>query len=466
MLNKVALFEPKGRIPPHAIDIEETVLGSLLLEKDALTEVVDLLKPETFYHEHHQDIYRAICQLFNRAEPVDIRTVVNQLRKDGKLEKVGGPAYIAQLTNSVASSVHIVTHTHILIEYAIRRALIGISSQVQTDAYDNTIETFSLLDRAEQAFFEISDSNIKKSYADLNTLLRVALKELEERKNRKDGLVGLPTGFTGLDRLLLGLQKSDLIIMAGRPGMGKTSLMLNIASNVAIKFNQPVAFFSLEMSALQVTNRLISAEVEIESEKIKKAKLEPHEWEQLFFKSTALSQAPLYIDDTPALSLFEFRAKCRRLKSKHGIKLVVIDYLQLMTAQLNGKRGFNREQEIATISSGLKAIAKELEIPIIVGSQLSRAVETRGGDKRPVLSDLRESGAIEQDADIVMFLYRPEYYGNTEDESGHSTHGLAEVIISKHRNGPMGKINLKYTAGLTKFTNPDEPEVSGRGFFK
>jgi len=465
MLNEAKRFEVKGKTPPQALDLEESVLGALLLEKEALTEVIDLLKPDSFYHDAHQNIYRAICQLFNETQPVDIRTVVHQLRKDGKLEKVGGSAYIAQLTNSVASSAHILTHAHIIVEYAIRRALISISSKVQTDAYNDSIDTFALLDKAEQAFFEVSDSNVRKSYTDINNLLRVALKNLEERKNKKDGLVGIPTGFSGLDRLLFGLQKSDLIIVAGRPGMGKTSLMLNILCNIAIRYQQPAAFFSLEMSAQQVTNRIMSAEMSLGNDKIKKANLKDYEWEQIFAKSNTISQAPIYIDHTPAISLFEFRAKCRRLKAKHGIKLIAVDYLQLMTAQIGGRRNFNREQEISSISSGLKAVAKELDVPIVVGSQLSRSVETRGGVKRPMLSDLRESGAIEQDADIVMFLYRPEYYGITEDENGHATHGLAELIIAKHRNGALGRVNLKYTSELTKFSNFKEQNPPINGYF-
>lgn len=439
------------KTPPQALDLEEAVLGALLLEKDAIPEVIDLLKPATFYHPAHQDIYQAILTLFSANQPIDMRTVINQLRKDERLEKVGGVAYLIRLTNGVASAAHIVTYAYLLVEYAIRRNLITIASAIQTDAYDNTIETFSLLNQALQSLFEVSETNIKKSYTPIQQLIPQALRELEARRNRKDGLVGIPTGFSSLDSMICGLQKGDLITVAARPGMGKTSFLLSIAANTAIRHHHPVAFFSLEMSSMQVINRLLSAEVGLESEKIKKAHLKDYEWQQLYHRATKLAQAPIYLDDTPAISLFEFRAKARRLKAKHKVELIVIDYLQLMTADLRRRNGGNREQEIAAISGGLKAIAKELDVPIIVASQLSRAVETRGGDKRPQLSDLRESGAIEQDVDIAMFLYRPEYYGFTQDDQGHATQGLAEIIVAKHRNGPTGKVHLGYSAPTTKF---------------
>jgi replicative DNA helicase len=444
--------EKRGKIPPQALDLEESVLGALMLEKDALTTVVDILKPESFYKEAHQEIYRAIIHLFNDAEPIDLRTVVNQLRKNDRLEFVGGSYYITSLTACVGSASNIEFHARAIAEYAIKRSLIAIATEVQKNAYDDTKDIFDLLDQTEQALFEVTDSNIRKNYSDMRTLLGEAFRELEVKRRQKDGLTGIPSGFTSLDRVTSGWQKSELIIVAARPGMGKTAFLLTALRNAAVDHGQAVAIFSLEMSSLQLVNRLISAEAELESEKIKRGNLADHEWEQLTHKTAKLSKAPIYIDDTPALSVFELRAKCRRLKSKHNIQLIAVDYLQLMSGE-SIKGAGNREQEIASISRALKGIAKELDIPVIVGSQLSRAVETRGGDKRPQLSDLRESGSIEQDADMVMFLYRPEYYGMTEDDEGNPTQGLAEVIIAKHRNGSLDSVGLKFTGKYTKFSD-------------
>ena len=443
-----------GKYPPQAIDLEESVLGAIMLEKDALISVIDILKAESFYKDIHQDIYKAIVQLFNAAEPVDMLTVVNQLRKIGKLDFVGGSYYISYLTTRISSAANIEFHARAIIEYAIRRNLIAIATTVQKDAYDATIDVFSLLDRTEQSLFEVSDANVRKNYADIRSLLGEAFDSLSIRRKRKDGLTGIPSGFTGLDRITSGWQKLDLIIVAARPGMGKTAFILAALRNAAIDHNNPVAIFSLEMGAIQLVNRLISAEAEIASEKIKQGKLVDHEWEQLMHKTAQLSHAPIYIDDTPALSIFELRAKCRRLKAKHDIQLIVIDYLQLMSSD-TGKGGGNREQEIAAISRALKSIAKELDVAVIALSQLSRAVETRGGSKRPQLSDLRESGSIEQDADMVLFLYRPEYYGITEDESGNTTQGLTEIIIAKHRNGSLDNVHLQFIGQYTKFLDYD-----------
>lgn len=441
-----------AKMPPQALDMEASVLGALMLEKDALTAVIDLLRPESFYKEAHQEIYRAIVQLFNDAEPVDIRTVVNQLRKNGALAQVGGAYYITALTNQVSSAANIEFHARAIVEYAIKRELIAIATGIQNNAYEDTMDVFTLLDEAEQALFAITDTNIRKSYDGVRSLLGEAFKELESRRAHKDGLTGIPSGFTALDRITSGWQKSDLIIIAARPGMGKTAFILSALRNAAIDHECAVAIFSLEMASMQLVNRLISAEAELESEKIRKGNLADYEWEQLMHKTSQLSRAPMYIDDTPALSVFELRAKCRRLKAKHDVQLIVIDYLQLMSGETLKGAG-NREQEIASISRSLKSIAKELNVPVIALSQLSRAVETRGGSKRPQLSDLRESGSIEQDADMVLFLYRPEYYGMTEDESGHSTQGLAEIIIAKHRNGSLDNALLKFVGKYTKFVD-------------
>ncbi|MFZ9504876.1 MAG: replicative DNA helicase [Cyclobacteriaceae bacterium] len=454
------ISESLGKLPPQAPDLEESILGALMLEKNALTSVVEFLRPEHFYREQHQQIYQAILDLFKSSEPVDMRTVVAQLRKNGTLEVVGGAFYIAELTSRVSSAANIEYHARIIIELAIKRELIQISSRIQQEAYEDTNDVFELLDKTEQSIFKISDSNLRKNYDSMHSLMHKAIKELQEKKNHKDGLTGVPTGFSRLDRITSGWQKADLVIIAARPGMGKTAFVVSAMRNAAVDFKHPVAIFSLEMSSVQLVNRLISAEAELESEKLKKGNLEQFEWAQLIHKTDRLSSAPIFIDDTPALSILELRAKCRRLKAEHNISLIIIDYLQLM----KGEPGGNREQEIASISRALKGIAKELDVPVIALSQLSRGVETRGGDKRPQLSDLRESGSIEQDADIVMFLYRPEYYKITVDEDNNPTQGMAEVIVAKHRNGSLDTVKLKFIGKYTKFGDYEIPSSDANPF--
>nr|WP_246164367.1 replicative DNA helicase [Xanthovirga aplysinae] len=458
-----ALVGQQGKLPPQALDLEEAVLGAVMLEKDALTKVVDILKPASFYKEAHQKIYNAVVSLFNNSEPVDLLTVTSQLRKDGELEFVGGALYLAELTTKVSSAANIEFHARIISEMSIKRELIRISSEIQQEAFEDTTDVFILLDKTEQALFDVSESNIRKNYADMRSIMSEAFTEIESRRNQKDGLTGVPSGFTALDRVTSGWQKSDLVIIAARPAMGKTAFVLSALRNAAVEFGKPVAIFSLEMSAVQLVNRLISSEAELESEKIKKGNLAEFEWEQLVHKTARLNDAPIFIDDTPALSILELRAKCRRLKAQHDIQLIIIDYLQLMSgdSSKSGGGAGNREQEIASISRALKQIAKELEVPVIALSQLSRAVETRGGDKRPQLSDLRESGSIEQDADMVMFLYRPEYYGITEDENGQATQGVGEVIIAKHRNGALDTISLKFIGKYTRFSDLDTAHGMG-----
>ena len=447
------ISESLGKLPPQARDLEEAVLGALMLEKNALNAVVEFLKPEHFYADAHREIYQAIIDLFKASEPVDMRTVVNQLRKNAKLELVGGAYVIAELTAKVSSAANIEYHARVIIEMAIKRDLIQIASQIHHDAYEDTTDVFELLDKTEQSVFEISDSNLRKNYDNMRNLMARAIQELQVLKDHKDGLTGVPSGFTALDRITSGWQKSDLVIIAARPGMGKTAFVVSALRNAAVDFKIPVAIFSLEMASVQLVNRMISAEAELEGEKIKKGNLADHEWAQLVHKTSRLSSAPIFIDDTPALSILELRAKCRRLKAEHNVQLIVIDYLQLM----RGEQGGNREQEIASISRALKGIAKELNVPVLALSQLSRGVETRGGDKRPQLSDLRESGSIEQDADIVMFLYRPEYYKITVDEDGMPTQGMGEVIVAKHRNGSTGTAKLKFVGKFTKFADFDAP---------
>ncbi|MEP2935029.1 MAG: replicative DNA helicase [Gilvibacter sp.] len=443
----------KGKLPPQATELEEVVLGAMMIDKKGVDEVIDILHPEVFYKESHQAIFEAIFKLFENSQPVDLLTVSAQLKTDGKLELVGGEFYLIQLTQKVSSSAHIEYHARIILQKYIQRSLIKISSEIIEESYDESTDVFDLLDNAESKLYEITQGNIKRSSETAQNLVIQAKKKIEEIAN-KEGLSGVPSGFNKLDKLTSGWQQSDLIIIAARPGMGKTALTLSMARNMAVEHQIPVAFFSCEMSSVQLITRLISSETGLSSEKLRTGNLEQHEWEQLNVKVKDLEKAPLFIDDTPSLSIFDLRAKARRLKSQHDIQLIVIDYLQLMTAG-GSQKGGNREQEISTISRNLKALAKELNVPVIALSQLSRAVETRGGSKRPLLSDLRESGAIEQDADIVSFIYRPEYYKIDEwdDEERTPTAGQAEFIVAKHRNGGLDEIRLKFVGHLGRFEN-------------
>lgn len=449
----------KGKVPPQAVDLEEVVLGALMIDKKGVDEVIDILHPEVFYRPSHQFIFDAIHTLFENSQPVDLLTVSAQLKKEGKLEIVGGEFYLIQLTQKVSSSAHIEFHARIILQKYIQRSLIKISSEIIEASYDEGTDVFDLLDNAEAKLYEVTQGNIKRSSETAQSLVIQAKKRIEEIAN-KEGLSGVPSGFIKLDELTSGWQPSDLIIIAARPGMGKTALTLSMARNIAVDHNIPVAFFSLEMSSVQLITRLISSETHLSSEKLRTGNLEKHEWEQLNVKVKGLEKAPLFIDDTPSLSIFDLRAKARRLSSQHGIQLIIVDYLQLMTAG-GSQKGGNREQEISTISRNLKALAKELNIPVIALSQLSRAVETRGGSKRPLLSDLRESGAIEQDADIVSFIYRPEYYKIDEwDDDEHTpTEGQAEFIVAKHRNGGLDEIRLKFIGHLGKFESLDTFDI-------
>ena len=453
--NPAVINLQQGRIPPQALELEEAVLGAMLIDKKGVDEVIDILQPDAFYKTAHQKIFEAIFQLFQDSQPVDLLTVSSELRKKGKLETVGGEFYLVQLSQRVASSAHIEFHARIILQKFIQRSLIKISNEIIESSYKESTDVFDLLDEAESKLYDITQGNIKKSSESAQSLVIEAKKRIEEISKR-DGLSGVSTGFEKLDKLTSGWQPSDLIIIAARPGMGKTALTLSMARNIAVTKQIPVAFFSLEMSSVQLITRLISAETGLSSEKLRTGKLADHEWQQLNVKVTDLEKAPLFIDDTPSLSIFDLRAKARRLSSQHGIKLIVVDYLQLMTAGTSTKSG-NREQEISTISRNLKALAKELNIPVIALSQLSRAVETRGGTKRPMLSDLRESGAIEQDADIVSFIYRPEYYNIDEwdDDERSPSEGQAELIVAKHRNGGLDNIRLKFIGHLGKFEDLD-----------
>ena len=443
-----------GKLPPQAIELEEAVLGALMLDNEALSDTIDILKPEYFYKMEHQKIFDAIIILFNESKPVDILTIIEQLKKSGELESIGGAFYITQLTNNVASSANTEYHARIIVEKFIQRSLIQISSNIIKDSFDETIDVFDLLSNAEQELFSVTEGSLRKSYSKMSELISSAINNIEELKNKEDGLSGVPSGFSRLDRVTSGWQKSDLVIIAARPGMGKTALALTMCRNIAINHKTPIGIFSLEMSTDQLVNRLISSESEIPSNKLRKGNLEEYEFVQLHEKIKDLAEAPIYIDDTPGLSVFELRAKARRLVKNHGVKIIIVDYLQLMTA--GGNKIGNREQEISTISRSLKGIAKELKIPVIALSQVNRGVESRTStSKRPILADLRESGAIEQDADIVTFIYRPEYYKIYEWENSDDSRGQAEIIIAKHRNGPLDNIRLKFINTLAKFSDLD-----------
>lgn len=443
-----------GKLPPQAVEVEEAVLGALMLERDAYVTVADIIDTSSFYKEEHQKIFEAIKDLSANEKPVDLLMVTQELKDRDQLNEVGGPGYITQLTRRVASAAHLEFHSRIIAQKFIQRELIRVSSEIQGKSYDDTIDVDDLIDFSESSLFKVAERNIKKETVPIKPVLNEAIIQIEKARNQKDGLSGVPSGFTAIDRITSGWQRTDLVIIAARPSMGKTAFVLSMARNMAVEHNKSVAVFSLEMSSIQLVNRLIAAETELGSDKIKTGRLENYEWEHLNRKISALENSPVFIDDTPALSIFEFRAKCRRLKMQHDIQVVIVDYLQLMTSGMEG-RG-SREQEVSTISRSLKAIAKELDIPILALSQLNRSVESREG-KRPQLSDLRESGAIEQDADIVMFIHRPEYYGITEDESGNSLLGVAEIIIAKHRNGATGDVHLAFKKELAKFSDMENP---------
>jgi len=451
-----------GKLPPQALDVEEAVLGALMLERDAYVTVADIIDTNSFYKDEHRKIFEAIKYLSTHERPVDLLMVTQELKNRNQLDEVGGPYYITQMTSRVASAAHIEFHARIIAQKYIQRELIRVSSEIQAKAYDATIDVDDLIDFSETSLFKVAEGNIKKETLPIKPILKEAARQIEEASRREDGLSGIPSGFTALDRITSGWQKTDLIIVAARPAMGKTAFVLSMARNMAVEHRKPVAVFSLEMSSVQLVNRLIAAETELGSEKIKNGRLAEWEWEHFNRKLNVLEEAPMFIDDTPALSVFEFRAKCRRLKMQHDIGVVIVDYLQLMTAGTDG-RG-NREQEVSLISRSLKAIAKELDIPILALSQLNRSVESREG-KRPQLSDLRESGAIEQDADLVLFIHRPEYYGITEDENGNSLLGVAEIIVAKHRNGSVGDVQLAFKKQQVKFCDLEStiPEEIGGG---
>ncbi|MGN6417768.1 MAG: replicative DNA helicase [Pseudobacter sp.] len=445
-----------GKVPPQARDLEEVVLGAIMLEKGAFDTVSEILKPHCFYTEANQMIYAAMLSLQQKSQPIDILTVVEELKLRGELEMVGGPFYITRLTNSVVSAANIEAHSRIILQKYIKRETIRIGGEMVNDGFEDTLDAFDLLDEAENKLFEITNNRLRKEFSSIDTVLVKTVQRMEHLRSNTEDLSGVPSGYLSLDRITNGWQPSDLIILAARPAVGKTAFALNLARNAAMAYKKtPVAFFSLEMSDTQLVQRILSAESEIWLEKISRGRMEDNEHAKLYAKGvTRLAQAPIFIDDTPALNVFELRAKARRLKNKHSIGMIIIDYLQLMSG--SGQKGQNREQEISTISRNLKTLAKELMIPIIALSQLSRAVENRQ-EKQPQLSDLRESGAIEQDADMVMFLYRPEYYDIKSDAQGESTKGLTEVKIAKNRHGALDTVQFKALLHIQKFVEWDGP---------
>lgn len=449
-----ALTDSAGNVPPQAVELEEAVLGALMLEKDSIIAVQEFVTAEAFYTEEHRTIYKAIEELSMELKPIDLYTVTERLKSKKELKKVGGASYLAQLTQKVGSAANVEFHAKIIAQKYVQRELIRSATEIQRRSYDESTDVTELIGYAEGEIFKVSEGHVKRSVQSSKDILARALMQIEEASKNTSAFNGVPSGFMAIDRVTLGWQLSDLVIIAARPSMGKTAFVLSMARNMAVDHEQGVAFFSLEMSSVQLMMRLIIAETGLAGNDVKSGRLTPEQWRHLESATKPLGSAPLFIDDTPALSVFEFRSKARRLKIHNDIKIIIIDYLQLMTGNQDSKG--NREQEVAFISRTLKAIAKELNVPVIALSQLSRATEMRGGSKRPQLSDLRESGAIEQDADIVAFIHRPEYYGINQDENGMPTAGMAEIIIAKHRNGAVCDVNLRFLKEQARFADMDD----------
>lgn len=449
-----------AHVQPQAVEIERVVLGALMVDSDAFSVVSELLKPETFYEPRHQKIYEAIRNMNMDERPVDIMTLNDELSKMGEIDKVGGVDYLMEISSQVASAAHVESHARILAEKYMQRQLIHFAGDIETKAYDSSVDVDELMQQAEGSLFQISQNNMKQDFTQVAPVVKNAVEILQRAASNKGGLTGIPTGYTGMDEITSGWQASDLVIIAGRPAMGKTSFALSIAKNVAVDYGVPIGFFSLEMNSVQLVNRLISNVCEVSGRKILNGQLDPSDWERLDKRIGRLTDAPIYVDDTPGLSVFELRTKARRLVREKGVKIIMIDYLQLMNA--NGMKFGSRQEEVSTISRSLKGLAKELDIPVLALSQLSRNVENREGleGKRPQLSDLRESGAIEQDADMVLFVHRPEYYHIYQDEKGNDLHGMAQIIIAKHRKGSTGDVLLNFRGEFTRFQDPTEAATS------
>ncbi|MFC1514048.1 replicative DNA helicase [candidate division KSB1 bacterium] len=440
----------KERIPPQAVDIEMSVLGAMMLEKDAVFKAMEHLTAEVFYKTAHQRIFQSMSTLHTKSEAIDLITVTEQLKKDKKLEEIGGSYYLTECINQVTSASNVEYHAKIVVEKYMLRSMISISSEITEQSYEGTENAQVLLDKAEQKIFAISEGTDKSGFEKISPILHDAIDVLEKYQKREGQVIGVSTGYNQLDELTAGFQKSDLIIIAGRPSMGKTAFALNVMRHAAITDKDPVGFFSLEMSKFQLATRLLACEGRLDSNQLRRGRLDNSSWNKLSIAAGILAEAPIFIDDTPSLSIFELRSKARRLKVEHGIKMLFVDYLQLMRGPA-GKE--SRQQEISEISRSLKAVAKELDLPVVALSQLSRQPELRGGTRKPMLSDLRESGAIEQDADVVIFIYRPEMYGIEEDDDGNDTTNIAEIIIGKQRNGPTGTVKLTFLKDLGRFEN-------------
>lgn len=444
----------QGMVPPQALDIEEAVLGAMLLNKEIIDELKNTIHKDCFYDNRNSYIFNAIDDLYEASHPVDLLTVANRLREKSELEIAGGILYLSKLTSRIGSTANAEFHAKILLQKYIQREIIRISAEMLTESFKEGADIFELLNKVDKDLFKIFADNFKKDVDDMRTAVFGALSEIETARQNTSGISGIPTGFIDLDRITAGWQRSDMIVVAARPAMGKTAFTLSMARNIAVDYQKAVAIFSLEMSSVQLVKRLMSSESRLNAEKLRTGKLEDFELQQLHTRIAKLIDAQIYIDDTPGISVFDFRAKCRRLKKKKNIDIVIIDYLQLMSAGPRSGNG-NREQEISIISRTIKEIAKELNIPIIALSQLSRSVETRSGGGVPMLSDLRESGSIEQDADIVSFIYRPEKYGITVNDKGESNLGVAELIIAKHRNGDLGTVRMEFVGKYALFKNSE-----------
>lgn len=434
---------PLEKIPPQNLDAEQSVLGAMIIDKEAVLKAIEVLKPEDFYRDANGHVFQAIATLFERGEAIDLITLAEELRQTGLLDQVGGVAYVAGLANSVPTAANVEYYAQIVEEKSLLRQLIGVSTRMARMGYEADEEVETLLDKAEQMVFELTQRKSVSSFTPLKAVLMNTFERIEFLFQNKGNITGVPSGFAALDKMTSGFQPSDLVIVAARPSMGKTAFCLNIAQYASLKKNLPVAVFSLEMSKEQLVTRMLCVEAMVDQQKLRTGDLSDEDWQKLTRAAGPMAQAPLFIDDTPGISIMEMRAKCRRLKSEHGLSLIVIDYLQLMSG---GKKTENRQQEISEISRSLKALAREVQAPVIALSQLSRAVEQRQ-DKKPMMSDLRESGSLEQDADIVMFIYRDDYYNpETTDRPGR-----ADIIIAKQRNGPVGTVELGFLKEFTKF---------------
>ncbi len=440
--------QTSGRVPPQAMDVEMSVLGAMLLEKEAISRSLEILDETAFYKPAHTKIFKAIISLFEKNEAADSITVVEELRRAGHLDDVGGPLYISDLTMRVTSAANVEYHAKIVLEKALLRNLITTSTEITSRAFNEQDDVLDLLDEAENKIFQISEKRMKKTFVPMKEAVFSTMEMLESIHGKHSGVTGVPSGFTALDSMTGGFQNSDLIIVAARPSMGKTAFVLSLARNAAVEHEKSIGFFSLEMSTQQLVLRLICAEARVDAQSVRTGRLPEEQWRNLSTRIGKLYNAKIFIDDTPALSILELRAKARRLKAEHNISIIIIDYLQLMTGPKNAQ---SREQEISHISRSLKALAKEINIPVVALSQLNRAVET-ASDKRPMLANLRESGALEQDADVVLFIHRPEKYGLTRDD-GSSAQGIAEIIVGKQRNGPTGDVELAFINQYARFDN-------------